>query len=124
MRETTIYVVDDDDGVRDSIRILLECEGFDVVTFASCADFLHHARPDGSCCLVLDVHIPGMSGLQLLEAIRREGTIIPVVVITGRLHPAIQRSVDRAGVRLLEKPFAAGELMSAIEEALRGGRLH
>jgi two-component system, LuxR family, response regulator FixJ len=124
VRDETIYVIDDDDAVRDSLRVLLECEGYKVVDFASCADFLRNARPDGPSCLVLDVHIPGMSGLELLEQLRHDNTMIAVVIISGRLNPVMRRAVDRAGVKLLEKPFATGDLVASIEAALRGGRLH
>ncbi len=124
MRDVTIYVVDDDDGIRDSLQALLECEGFSVVVFASGADFLGYARPDGPCCILLDVHLPGISGLQLLDGIRSESPTIPVIVMTGRPDPAVVRHVNRAGVTLLEKPFAAIELMRSIEEAVRGGLLH
>ena len=122
-REATIYVVEDDDVVRDSIRALLESDGFTVVDFASCADFLRHARPDGRSCIVLDVHMPGMSGLELLDRLRRENMSILAIVIAGKPDPAIRRAVDRAGARLLVKPFTGSELVGAIEEVLRGGQL-
>jgi FixJ family two-component response regulator len=115
----TIYVVDDDDAVRDSIRVLLECEGFAVVEFASCADFLRYARPDGRSCIVLDVHMPGMGGLELLDRIRRDKMIMPVIAMTGRPDPAIARAVNRVGAALLEKPFRGDELVRSIERIFR-----
>ena len=124
MRDVTIYVVDDDEGIRDSLQVLLECEGFSVIVFASAAELLGYARPDGRCCILLDVHLPGISGLQLLDGIRSESPTIPVIVMTGRSDPAVVRHINRAGVTLLEKPFAAIELMRSIEEAVRGGLLH
>jgi two-component system response regulator FixJ len=66
----TIYIVDDDDGVRDAIRAPLEFEGFDVAAFALGVDFLRDAPPDSPCCLVLDVHMPSLGGFELLERIR------------------------------------------------------
>lgn len=119
-RDTTIYVVDDDDAVRDSIRVLLECEGFTVVVFASGADYLRQARPDGRSCVVFDMHMPGMSGLELLDHIRRDKMTMPAIIMTGRPDSAIGRAVDRAGAALLEKPFRGSELVDSIETALRG----
>lgn len=118
-RGATIYVVDDDDAVRDSIRVLLECEGYTVVAFASCAEFLGHARPAGRSCIVLDVDMSGMSWLELLGRIRRDKMIIPAIVMTGRPNPAITGAVDRTGAALLEKPFRGDELVSSIERVLR-----
>ncbi len=120
MRERTIYVIDDDDAVRDSIRMMLECDGFTVAEFASCVDFLRHARPDGCSCIVLDVHMPGMSGLELLDRLRRDKVMVPVVVATGRHDPSIARAVARAGAVLLQKPFRGTELIAAILQGLRG----
>jgi len=122
-RYETIYVVDDDDAVRDAIRLLLEAEGFNVVALASAGDFLHHARPDGASCLVLDVHMPAMSGFELLDRIRLDKAGVPTVLITGRPDAATLAAARRAGVALLQKPFLANELMEAIKEALQK-RLH
>jgi FixJ family two-component response regulator len=121
-RPATIYVIDDDDAVRDSLRMLLEAEGFTVVDFACGAEFLRLARPDGHCCIVLDVNMPGMSGLELLDRIRGN-TLIPVVLMTGGPGPATAKAAARAGAVLLEKPFQQRELLDAIEENLRGSSL-
>jgi FixJ family two-component response regulator len=114
----TAYVVDDDDAVRDSIRMLLECEGFTVCTYASGTAFLREARPDGNSCLVVDAHMPGMSGLELLDQLRRDGITTPAMVMTGALDARIRSAVNRVGVLLLEKPFRAGELAGCIERAI------
>jgi len=119
-RPTTIYIVDDNDAVRDSLRMLLEVEGFTVVDFPSGAEFLVGARPIGQCCLLLDLHMPGISGLELLERLRGDKSPIPVVVMTGYPNLAAARAVARAEATLLEKPFSGRELLDAIEKSLRG----
>lgn len=114
----TIYLVDDDDTVREAIRTLLDCAGFSVADFASGADFLRYARPGAGDCLVLDVHMPGMSGLELLDQMQRDGAVITTILMTGRPEPAIERAARRAGASLLAKPFRSGELLRAIEQCL------
>ena len=68
-----IFILDDDDGVRDSLRLLLECEGFEAREFASCLEFLNAGRGGDGDCLVLDLHMPEMSGIELLEGMRQRG---------------------------------------------------
>lgn len=119
-RKAVIYVIDDDDGVRDSIRILLECEGFAVVDFASCADLLRHGYPHECDCILLDVDAPGTSGLELLDQLRRDKIIIPVIVMTGARDAPIWLAAERGGAALLEKPFRQGELLGSIERGLQG----
>lgn len=125
MRAATVYVVEDDDAVRDSLQVLLECEGFTVVAFGSAEAFFFGEAPlEGDGCLLLDGHLPGMSGHELLDALRRERIEIAVVLMSADSSPAMRRAAERHGARLLEKPVAADELLRAIEDALRGGRLH
>ena len=114
----TAYVVDDDDAVRDSIRMLLESQGFTVCTYASGWSFLREARANRNSCLVVDVNMPGMNGLELLDQLRRDGIMVPAIVVTGRFDTRIQATVDRAGAVLLAKPFRVGELVGCIERAL------
>jgi FixJ family two-component response regulator len=119
-RQATIYVIDGDDAVRDSLLMLLEAEGFAVVDFASGAEFLRLGRPDGRSCLLLDMRMPDLSGVELLERVRGQYPLMPVVVMTGRPSPATARAAARAGAALLEKPFRGRELLDAIERGLRG----
>jgi len=121
MPEATIYVIDDDDAVRDSLRVLLESEGFAVVTFASAADFLLHPRQNHGC-LVLDAE--RISELQLLDRVRDHAMVIATIVMTARSDAAMRRAVDSVGAVLLEKPFAGAQLVNSIVEVLRGHRLH
>jgi FixJ family two-component response regulator len=121
VRPATTYVVEDDAAVRDSLRVLLECEGFTVVAFASAEAFLSETQPDGSGCLLLDVHLPGMSGHELLEALRRDEIEIAVMLMSGDPDRAMRHAAERHGALLLEKPVAAEELLHAVRDALRGG---
>jgi two-component system response regulator FixJ len=109
-----IFILDDDDGVRDSLRLLLECEGFEVREFASAREFLDAGRCDGDC-LILDLHRPQMSGSELLEAMRRRGDMLPVILITGRLDGMVQERARAAGaLAVVEKPYRAGEILNLV----------
>lgn len=111
----TVHVIDDDEAVRDSLGMLLEVEGFVAQTWASCVAFLRGAQLDGNCCLLVDNHMPGMSGVALLEQLRQDGVIVPALVMTGLASAGIRHAVDRLGARLLEKPFQIGEVVRLIE---------
>ena len=115
----TTYVIDDDDAVRDSIRLLLECMGFVVRTYASCTAFLREARLEANSCILVDVDMPEMTDLQFLDQLRRDGIETSAIVMTGRAGDAkIRPAADRAGAMLLQKPFRAGELVRCIKGLL------
>jgi FixJ family two-component response regulator len=112
----TVAVVDDDDAVRDSLRFLLEAAGFSVVTFGSAAQFLNEAKVSDLTCLVVDQHMPGQTGLQLVNSLRRQGTRLPVALITGSPSPDLVRLADELGVaRVMEKPLDDDALVHFIE---------
>lgn len=111
----SVFVVDDDDAVRDSLKTLLELQSFNVKTFETCQDFLK-SRSDDAACLVLDIHLPGMSGFELMEAMKRKERSLPTILITGRCDAAIRDRAKALGVvALLEKPIDFNELMTAIQ---------
>jgi FixJ family two-component response regulator len=115
----TIYVVDDDEMVRDSLKALLESHHFRVHDFDSAAAFLNHADSTRRACLVLDIHMPGMTGLELLRILRQRSRAIPTILITGRTDSAARAQAHALGaIALLDKPLAYPELFSAIEQAL------
>lgn len=119
----SIYVVDDDEVVRDSLKALLEVRGYDVRDFESGADFLTAAPDMTGCCVILDVHMPGMTGVELLRRIRdrspAQNPAVPAILITGRRDGQIQAQADELGaIALLDKPLAHGTLFGAIEQAL------
>ena len=114
-----VYVIDDDEAVRDSMRVLLESFGIGVSDYASAGDFLARVSAPANGCMLLDLHMPGMSGLELLELMRRRGWDLPVIVITGRSDDLLKERALRAGVvALLDKPVDESTLMNALDRAL------
>jgi two-component system response regulator FixJ len=114
-----IYIVDDDDAVRDSLRLLLEAHGMTVEDFASAVDFVaaYSARPHS--CLILDLHLPEMGGLDYLASLGEDGPELPVIMVTGRGDDASRERAFKLGAsEFLEKPVDNRELLSAIERAL------
>ena len=114
-----IYIVDDNDLIRATIRTIIELQGFSALDFASAEEFLRKARLEGASVLLLDVNMPGgMSGLDLVETLRADGRVLPTIIMTVEWTEAVQRAVERAGARLLRKPFTPDELKHAIENTL------
>jgi FixJ family two-component response regulator len=115
----TVFVVDDDASVRKSLTRLLEAAGYTVEAFASAREFLEAARAPGPSCLVLDVRMPGITGLDLQKTLGQAVHRIPIVFVTG--HGDIPTSVQamKAGaIDFLTKPYAAKDLIDAIRRAL------
>lgn len=118
----TIFVIDDDDMVRDSLKALLESRNFAVTEFESGMQFLQTHNGAAAECLLLDVHMPDMSGLDLLEILRANGNLIPAIFITGRRDASTEeRARDLNVVAVLDKPVRHATLFAAIEQALSGG---
>ncbi|HEX7778355.1 MAG TPA: response regulator [Vicinamibacterales bacterium] len=116
----TVFVVDDDLSVRQSLRRLLSSEGYDVVLCGSAAEFLAVTERPRPSCLVTDLRMPGTTGLDLQDALRRSGRELPIIVSSGQADAATVARVRAAGaVRFLVKPFDVLDLFAAIEEALR-----
>ena len=114
----SVYIVDDDEAVRDSIRLLLESSGFVAREFASADLFLRTDTGDMGC-LLLDLHMPGISGLELLRLLRSRGLKRPVIVVSGRRDPVQDAEVWAAGASaLLSKPFDDQQLLDLVTEAL------
>lgn len=112
----SVAVVDDDDAVRDSLRFLLEAAGFSVATFGSAAQFLNEASFDNLSCLVVDQHMPGQTGLQLINSLRSQGANLPVALITGSPSADLLRQASELGVaRVLEKPLNDEVLLHFLE---------
>jgi FixJ family two-component response regulator len=112
-----IVIVDDDDGVRDSTRVLLEACGYATEGFASADDYLAKSAGTGGDCLLLDVQMPGMSGIELLEHMRAQGNPTPVVLMTANIERLGDRPAQAGAVTVLRKPFAEDALLSWIARA-------
>jgi len=118
-REPTVFVVDDDPSVGDSIRLLLRSVGIPARVFLSAADFLAAYDPKESGCLVLDVRMPGMSGLELQARLHEEGSILPIIFVTAHGDVPMAVSAVRTGaLDFIEKPFRDQELLDKIQDAL------
>ncbi|MDB5735874.1 MAG: response regulator receiver protein [Alphaproteobacteria bacterium] len=119
----TVIVIDDHAGVRDSLRSLLETEGFRVKDFATAEAFLADGLPEGGDCLVVDVRMPGMSGLELQEELRRRKVGLPLIVVTGHADVTLAVQAMKAGATdFLEKPFDDAVLLTTIARAIADGR--
>lgn len=116
----TVFVVDDDAAVCDALGMLLRTTGMDVETFHSAASFLKALRPGQSGCLVLDIRMPGMSGLDLQDELHRRKITIPIVFLTGHGDvPMAVRALKKGAVDFIEKPHEEERLVLAVLNALR-----
>lgn len=113
-----VYIVDDDAAVRDSVSMLLQSHGVPALTYASGSAFLRDVASDKNACLLIDMNMPGMTGLEVLAELQKRGITIPAIVMTGGLAAGMQAAAARIGTTILRKPFRSGELMAHINEAL------
>jgi FixJ family two-component response regulator len=119
-----VFVVDDDVSVRESLELLLRCEGWQPETFASAEEFLECRRTGMPSCLVLDVSLPGLTGLELQKRIAVERTDIPIIFVSGNADvPTTVRAMKAGAVEFLIKPFSDDVLLSAIRAALERSRI-
>jgi len=118
-RQPTIFVVDDDEAMRDSIHWLLESVNLDTRMFSCASDFVASCEPDEEGCLLLDVRMPGMSGMELLEVLKYSGIALPVIIITGHGDvPMAVRALKHGAFDFIQKPFNAQDLLDRINAAL------
>jgi FixJ family two-component response regulator len=121
--EAIVFVVDDDVRTQESLKNLIRSVGLRVEAFASAQDFLLSTRPDVPGCLVLDVRLPGLSGLDLLKRMTEVGLEIPIVFVSGHGDiPMTVRAMKAGAVEFLTKPFRDQELLDAIQQALERDR--
>src|SRR3984885_12478369 len=120
----TVFVVDDDELVRASIQGMLKSVGLRSETFGTPQGFLHSTRPDGPSCLILDVRLPGVSGLDFQRELEDAGIRIPIIFITGHGDiPMTVRAMKSGAVEFLTKPFRDQDLLDAIYQALDRDRI-
>lgn len=118
-RKPRAYVVDDDPAVVGALASLISVIGFDVETFTSAEEFLQTFEAGGPACLILDVRLPGMSGLELQKALIRRGSRLPIIFITGHGEADAAVEASKLGaVGFLEKPFQTQELFDNIQKAV------
>ncbi len=122
--EPTVFIIDDDDLVRAAIRGLLKSVGLQAETFGTTQEFLGCKRPDGPSCLVLDVRLPGVNGLDFQRQLADSGIPIPIVFITGHGDiPMTVKAIKSGAVEFLTKPFREEDLLNAIHQALDRDRV-
>jgi FixJ family two-component response regulator len=120
----TVFVVDDDDLVRASIQGMLKSVGLRSETFGTAQEFLSSKRPDGPSCLILDVRLPGISGLDFQRELADAGIRIPIIFITGHGDiPMTVKAMKSGAVEFLTKPFRDQDLLDAIHQALGRDRI-
>jgi FixJ family two-component response regulator len=121
--EPIVFVVDDDPSVRTSTERLVRSAGFKVKTFGSAREFLESFRPEGPACLVLDVRLPGQSGLDLQRELTGSGVQIPIIFMTGHGDiPMSVRAMKAGAVEFLTKPYRKNDLLEAIRASIERDR--
>ena len=123
MNTDMVFVIDDDESIREALKSLIRSVGLSVDTFASAHDFLQSTRPDVPSCLILDVRMPGLSGLDLQRDLAEANMQIPIIFITGHGDiPMSVRAMKAGAVEFLTKPFRDQDLLDAIQQALERDR--
>jgi FixJ family two-component response regulator len=118
-----VFVVDDDPSVRRAIKRLLESVGLDVQSFGSAPEFLHSNRPDAPSCLVLDIRLPGISGLDFQRVLAEANIQIPIIFISAHGDvPMTVRAMKAGAIEFLTKPFRDQDLLDAVQVALERDR--
>jgi len=118
--QPTVLIIDDDSRMREAMQRLLKTVGLHSESFATPQDFLRHKLPDGPSCLVLDVRLPGMSGLDVQSKLNEAGVQIPIIFITGHGDiPMTVKAMKSGAVEFLTKPFRDQDLIDAIQQALK-----
>ncbi len=119
MTDPTVFIVDDEAEVRDAMKLLMDSVGLAAETFASAQDYLDQFEPQRPGCLVLDIRMPGLSGLELQEKLSKDALHPPIVIITGHGDvPMAVRAVQAGAVDFIEKPFRDQVLLDSVHRAI------
>lgn len=118
--EPTVFVVDDDESVRKGLRLLIKSIGLKVESYASAQEFLNAYNPSQPGCLVLDIRMPGMSGLDLQTHLAEQGLLLPVIIVTGHGDVSMAvKAVKMGALDFLEKPFRDQVLLDRVQNAIQ-----
>jgi FixJ family two-component response regulator len=118
--QPTIYVVDDDDGMRRALDTLLSTVGYKTAVFSRPSEFLSQFKPEAHSCLVLDIRMPEMSGLEVQQQLNRRGSMLPVIFITGHGDvPMAVQAMKEGAFEFIQKPFRDQDLLDRINHALK-----
>jgi len=121
--DAIVFVIDDDESIREALKSLIRSVGLKIETFAAAHEFLQTRRPDVPACLILDVRMPGLSGLDLQRELTEAKINIPIIFITGHGDiPMSVRAMKAGAVEFLTKPFQDQDLLDAIQQALERDR--
>src|SRR5256714_175139 len=119
-----VFIVDDDDSLRQAVGRLVRSIGLEVEMFASAREFLAHKLPDAPCCLVLDVRLPGLSGLDFQAELAKANIHIPIIFMTGHGDiPMTVKAMKAGAVDFLTKPFRDQDMLDAVARALERDRV-
>ena len=120
----TVFIVDDDRDVRESLQELLESVGLNSKSFGTAQEFLSSPRCDGPCCLILDVRLPGISGVDLQDELKRGKVSIPIIFLTAHADvPMSVRAMKSGAVEFLTKPYRQQDLLDAVQRSLTRDRI-
>ena len=121
--ERTISIVEDDESLRLALVGLMKCVGYSASGYESAERFLANGAASASDCIITDIHMPGLSGIELTERLRADGHDVPVIMISARSDPGIEQKAMASGAAcFLKKPFEMDELIACVEDALSPGR--
>lgn len=118
-----VYIVDDDELIRDSLKQLVNSVSLKVRVFSSAQSFLDYKLPNQACCLVLDIRMPGMSGLELQDELKKTGQLIPIIFITRHATVAMSvRALKAGAIDFIQKPFEDQDILDSINHAIEYNR--
>src|SRR6266436_9827535 len=121
--DAMVFVIDDDPSFRDSVELLIRSAGFETCAFGAANEFLASQMPDTPACIVLDVHLPGLSRLELQQELGKRGIFAPIIFITGQGSiPMSVRAMKAGAIEFLSKPFRDADLLNAVDQAINRGR--